>query len=80
MALGFIFILNFPVTEADIRFFYVVQGKRCPKMVSRRVKSGMCLAHRGVDAKQGFLNSSLFLNSEVSYLKNLCQPFFLMKL
>ena len=42
-----------------------LQGKRCPKMVSRRVKSGMCLAHRGGDVKQG-VNTSLKHNTPSS--------------
>ena len=37
----------------DASWLLLFQGKRCPKMVSRRVKSGMCLAHRGGDVKQG---------------------------
>jgi len=33
-----------------VRCKQIQHGKRCPKMVSRRVKSGMCLAHREVKA------------------------------
>ena len=40
----------------------LLQGKQCSKMFSRRVKSGLCLVHRGGDVKQG---------RSLSYIDNL---------
>eukprot|EP00794_Sanderia_malayensis_P014136 gene14136-15613_t len=34
-----------------VRCRHVENGKRCPKMVAKRVKTGLCTAHRNLDSK-----------------------------
>lgn len=42
-----------------VRCRKIENGKRCPKMVSRRVKVGLCLAHRVSDSKPAASSKSL---------------------
>eukprot|EP00112_Aurelia_sp_Birch-Aquarium-sp1_P022747 Seg652.5 transcript_id=Seg652.5/GoldUCD/mRNA.D3Y31 product="INO80 complex subunit E" protein_id=Seg652.5/GoldUCD/D3Y31 len=53
-----------------VRCKKVENGKRCPKMVSRRVKSGLCLVHRGGDVKKANQNKS----NPSQHIPNTVQP------